>query len=119
MDFEQITGDDGQRFVYADSGDGPLVVLFHGFPDTPFGWTDTVAALNAMVVVPALKRSRFWRYAGPATLGDCSRVRRCWATNCCTRVIVICARIAGRALVRANFHATTWSRFQRVESMFG
>lgn len=29
---------DGQTFVYRDSGAGPLVVLLHGFPDTPFGW---------------------------------------------------------------------------------
>jgi pimeloyl-ACP methyl ester carboxylesterase len=36
-----------QKFVYEDSGDGPLVVLFHGFPDTPGGWDDTRAALNA------------------------------------------------------------------------
>jgi pimeloyl-ACP methyl ester carboxylesterase len=50
--------DSGQRFVFADSGDGPLVVLFHGFPDTPHGWADTAAALNAAgyrTVVPFLR----------------------------------------------------------------
>ena len=36
-----------QAFVYEDSGSGPLVVMFHGFPDTPGGWDDTRAALNA------------------------------------------------------------------------
>jgi pimeloyl-ACP methyl ester carboxylesterase len=35
-----------QTFVYVDSGEGPLVVLLHGFPDTPAGWDDTRAALN-------------------------------------------------------------------------
>jgi pimeloyl-ACP methyl ester carboxylesterase len=37
----------GQHFVFADSGEGPLVVLLHGFPDTPFGWEATSASLNA------------------------------------------------------------------------
>ncbi len=48
----------GQRFVYTDSGDGPLVVLFHGFPDTPNGWAGTRDALNAAgyrTVVPYLR----------------------------------------------------------------
>jgi pimeloyl-ACP methyl ester carboxylesterase len=47
-----------QRFVFADSGTGPLVVLFHGFPDTPAGWTDTAQALNAAgyrTIVPYLR----------------------------------------------------------------
>jgi pimeloyl-ACP methyl ester carboxylesterase len=47
-----------QRFVYADSGDGPLVVLLHGFPDTPGGWSDTARELNAAgyrTVVPYLR----------------------------------------------------------------
>ena len=48
----------GQRFVFTDSGSGPLVVLFHGFPDTPNGWADTAQALNAAgyrTVVPYLR----------------------------------------------------------------
>jgi pimeloyl-ACP methyl ester carboxylesterase len=48
----------GQRFLFADSGDGPLVVLLHGFPDTPFGWAATARALNAAgyrTVVPYLR----------------------------------------------------------------
>jgi pimeloyl-ACP methyl ester carboxylesterase len=37
----------GQTFVLADSGGaGPLVVLFHGFPDTPYGWASTARVLN-------------------------------------------------------------------------
>jgi pimeloyl-ACP methyl ester carboxylesterase len=57
MDFIQASAD-GRRFVYSDTGDGPLVVLFHGFPDTPAGWEDTSAALNAAgyrTVVPYLR----------------------------------------------------------------
>lgn len=58
MEFVRATSGDGQRFVYADSGAGPLVVLIHGFPDTPFGWADTASALNAAgyrTVVPYLR----------------------------------------------------------------
>ncbi len=49
---------DGQTFVYRDSGEGPLVILLHGFPDTPNGWSGTQAALNAAgyrTVVPYLR----------------------------------------------------------------
>ncbi len=49
---------DGQRFVYTDTGEGPLVVLFHGFPDTPQGWAGTRDALNAAgyrTIVPYLR----------------------------------------------------------------
>jgi pimeloyl-ACP methyl ester carboxylesterase len=55
---ERSAEHDGQRFVYTDSGEGPLVVLFHGFPDTPRGWADTRDALNAAgyrTVVPYLR----------------------------------------------------------------
>jgi pimeloyl-ACP methyl ester carboxylesterase len=48
----------GQRFVFSDSGEGSLVVLFHGFPDTPHGWDDTRDALvgaGYRVVVPFLR----------------------------------------------------------------
>jgi pimeloyl-ACP methyl ester carboxylesterase len=49
---------DGQQFVYEDSGSGPLVVLLHGFPDTPRGWSATRDVLNAAgyrTVVPYLR----------------------------------------------------------------
>lgn len=58
MEFKQAIAEDGQHFLYAESGDGPLVVLLHGFPDTPFGWADTVPVLNAAgyrTVVPYLR----------------------------------------------------------------
>ena len=35
-----------QTFVYEESGSGPLVVLLHGFPDTPAGWAPAAQALN-------------------------------------------------------------------------
>jgi pimeloyl-ACP methyl ester carboxylesterase len=57
MDFTTASAN-GQRFVYSDSGEGPLVVLFHGFPDTPMGWEDTRAVLNGAgyrTVVPYLR----------------------------------------------------------------
>src|SRR4051794_22381472 len=48
----------GQRFVLTDSGTGPLVVLLHGFPDTPAGWAPAAATLNRSgyrTVVPYLR----------------------------------------------------------------
>jgi pimeloyl-ACP methyl ester carboxylesterase len=51
----------GQTFVFSDSGEGPLVVLFHGFPDTPGGWAATRDALNAggyRTIVPYLRGYR-------------------------------------------------------------
>jgi len=43
--WSRAVSDDGQTFVYADEGSGPLVVLLHGFPDTPHGWEPTAKAL--------------------------------------------------------------------------
>ncbi|WP_320669561.1 alpha/beta fold hydrolase [Patulibacter defluvii] len=45
--FTPITGPDGRTHVVADDGEGPLVVLLHGFPDTPHGWDPTARALVA------------------------------------------------------------------------
>jgi pimeloyl-ACP methyl ester carboxylesterase len=57
VEFKQADQGDA-RFVYADSGDGPVVVLFHGFPDTPHSWADTRDELNAAgyrTVIPYLR----------------------------------------------------------------
>lgn len=57
MDFTSATAH-GQTFVYSDTGSGPLVVLWHGFPDTPYGWADTAKVLNDAgyrTVVPYLR----------------------------------------------------------------
>jgi pimeloyl-ACP methyl ester carboxylesterase len=35
----------GQRFVVSQAGEGPDVVLLHGFPDTPYSWSEIEAAL--------------------------------------------------------------------------
>lgn len=57
MDFTSATTD-SQRFIFSDSGEGPLVVLLHGFPDTPAGWSDTREALlgaGYRTIVPYLR----------------------------------------------------------------
>jgi pimeloyl-ACP methyl ester carboxylesterase len=46
-DWSRATTPDGQEFVYADSGSGPLVVLYHGFPDTPDAWDGIAGRLAA------------------------------------------------------------------------
>src|SRR5437868_11697438 len=35
----------GLRFAYLEQGEGPLVVLVHGFPDTAHTWDRTMGAL--------------------------------------------------------------------------
>src|SRR5580698_9273016 len=45
----------GLRFAYLEEGSGPLVLLVHGFPDTPHTWDavrPAVAALGYRVVTP-------------------------------------------------------------------
>jgi pimeloyl-ACP methyl ester carboxylesterase len=57
MDFKTASAH-GQTFRFCDSGEGPAVVLIHGFPDTPMGWEDTRLALNAAgfrTIVPYLR----------------------------------------------------------------
>jgi pimeloyl-ACP methyl ester carboxylesterase len=57
MDF-QTASTDGQRFVFSDTGEGPPVVLFHGFPDTPTGWEPTAKVLaeaGYRAIVPFLR----------------------------------------------------------------
>lgn len=48
----------GQTFVYTEQGDGPLVVFWHGFPDTPYSWTTItgkVAAAGYRTIAPWLR----------------------------------------------------------------
>lgn len=57
MDFTTITVGP-QTWRYHDAGSGPVVVLLHGFPDTPQSWAATVELLTAAghrVVVPYLR----------------------------------------------------------------
>ncbi len=35
----------GLRFTYLEQGTGPLVLLLHGFPDTPYTWDHVIPAL--------------------------------------------------------------------------
>jgi pimeloyl-ACP methyl ester carboxylesterase len=60
MEFEAIAGG-GQRYVVSRRGEGPDVVLFHGFPDTPYSWREIEQALVGAgwrVTVPWLRGYR-------------------------------------------------------------
>jgi pimeloyl-ACP methyl ester carboxylesterase len=57
MDFDSASAH-GQTFRFCDSGEGPVVVLIHGFPDTPYGWDQTREILNGAgyrTIVPYLR----------------------------------------------------------------
>ena len=48
----------GLKFAYLEQGDGPLVMLLHGFPDTAHTWSHQMQALAAAgyrVVAPFLR----------------------------------------------------------------
>ena len=48
----------GLKFAYLEQGEGPLVVLLHGFPDTAYTWSHQMQALAAngyRVVAPFLR----------------------------------------------------------------
>lgn len=48
----------GLEFAYIEEGEGPLVLLLHGFPDTPHTWSHQMPALAAAgyhVVAPYLR----------------------------------------------------------------
>ena len=48
----------GLRFAYLEQGGGPLVLLLHGFPDTPHSWDDLgprIAAKGYRVVAPWMR----------------------------------------------------------------
>jgi pimeloyl-ACP methyl ester carboxylesterase len=48
----------GQRYVVSQAGEGPDIVLLHGFPDTPYSWSGIEAALvdaGWRVTVPWLR----------------------------------------------------------------
>lgn len=56
--WNEVTAAGGQRFVYRDTGDGPAVLLLHGYPDTPHTWDGVAAALAGAgyrAVVPWLR----------------------------------------------------------------
>jgi len=44
VEFRSIAAN-GQTFVVSQTGEGPDIVLLHGFPDTPYSWADVQAAL--------------------------------------------------------------------------
>jgi pimeloyl-ACP methyl ester carboxylesterase len=58
MSWLRATTADGQTFVYAERGTGPLVILWHGYPDTPHGWRSTaehLAAAGYRTITPWLR----------------------------------------------------------------
>jgi pimeloyl-ACP methyl ester carboxylesterase len=57
VEFQAISSAE-QRYIVSIAGEGPDVVLWHGFPDTPCSWRQTQAALVAAgwrVTVPWLR----------------------------------------------------------------
>jgi pimeloyl-ACP methyl ester carboxylesterase len=57
VEFRTIDGD-GQRYVVSQRGEGPDIVLVHGFPDTPYSWAEIEAVLvdaGWRVTVPWLR----------------------------------------------------------------
>ena len=40
----------GQRLHYMEAGEGPLVVLLHGFPEFWYGWRLQIGPLAAAVI---------------------------------------------------------------------
>jgi pimeloyl-ACP methyl ester carboxylesterase len=76
VELETIEGG-GQRYVVSRRGEGPDVVLFHGFPDTPYSWREIEQALVGAgwrVTVPWLRGYReetivAGRRYDPETLG--------------------------------------------------
>ena len=46
MEFRTISGG-RDRYVISQAGEGPDIVLLHGFPDTPYSWSELEAALLA------------------------------------------------------------------------
>jgi pimeloyl-ACP methyl ester carboxylesterase len=57
MEFQAISRG-AQRFVVSQAGEGPDIVLLHGFPDTPYSWSEIESALvdaGWRVTVPWLR----------------------------------------------------------------
>src|SRR5260221_1908679 len=54
----EIIQANGLRFAYVEEGSGPLVLLLHGFPDTPHSWDavrPAVSAIGFRVVAPFMR----------------------------------------------------------------
>ncbi len=48
----------GLRFAYLEQGQGPLVLIFHGYPDTPHSWQDVqqrLAKAGYRVIMPWMR----------------------------------------------------------------
>ena len=56
---------DGVRIHYVSLGDGPLVVMIHGFPDFWYTWRDQIEALSDQYTVVALDQRGYNRSDKP------------------------------------------------------
>ncbi|HSF15203.1 MAG TPA: alpha/beta hydrolase [Vicinamibacteria bacterium] len=74
---------DGVKIHYASLGEGPLVVMLHGFPDFWYSWRDQMAALEKSFKVVAIdlrgynqsdKPEGVASYAMPLLVGDVAAV---------------------------------------------
>lgn len=57
MEFRTVSHE-GQGYVVSQAGEGPDIVLWHGFPDTPYSWAEIEAAIVGAgwrVTVPWLR----------------------------------------------------------------
>jgi pimeloyl-ACP methyl ester carboxylesterase len=59
----------GLDFAYVEAGDGPLVLLLHGFPDSPHTWSDQLEALAAAGYRAVAPFMRGYGPTGPAPDG--------------------------------------------------
>ncbi|MBX9626864.1 MAG: alpha/beta fold hydrolase [Gemmataceae bacterium] len=60
----------GVKLHYVTAGDGPLVVLLHGFPDFHYSWRDQIPALSKHFKVVALDLRGYNGSDQPSTVDD-------------------------------------------------
>jgi pimeloyl-ACP methyl ester carboxylesterase len=75
---ESLVSIDGIRLNVLDEGDGPLVVLCHGFPELAFSWrrqVPTLAAAGYRVLAPDMRG--YGRSSAPAAIEDYDIVALC------------------------------------------
>ena len=92
------------RLHYLEAGDGPLVVLLHGFPDFWYGWRHQIPALAARgfrVVAPDLRGYNL--SARPRRISDYALARLAGDVG-----ELIAERGAGRGATRAHLAGHDW-----------
>ena len=61
---------DGVKIHYVEAGEGPLVVLIHGFPDFWYSWRDQIPALAKHFHVVAMDQRGFNKSGQPEAVED-------------------------------------------------